>query len=71
MNFLIITTITTTNTTELSEVKVYEGTEVVRSYRINEEVQKEWKVFCKSHSEYKVGDLLANAMVEYMNKNNK
>ena len=56
------------NTKKLSEVKEYEGTEVVRSYRINEEVQKEWKVFCKAHSEYKVGDLLANAMVEYMNK---
>lgn len=56
------------NTKKLSEVKEYEGIEVVRSYRINEEVQKEWKVFCKAHSEYKVGDLLANAMVEYMNK---
>lgn len=67
----ILNTITTTNTNKLSEVKEYEGTEVVRSYRINEEVQKEWKVFCKAHSEYKVGDLLANAMVEYMNKNNK
>ena len=67
----ILNTITTTNTNGLSEVKEYEGTEVVRSYRINEEVQKEWKVFCKAHSEYKVGDLLANAMVEYMNKNNK
>lgn len=59
------------NTKKLSKVKEYEGAEVVRSYRINEEVQKEWKVFCKAHSEYKVGDLLANAMVEYMNKNNK
>ena len=64
----VLNTITTTNTMELSEVKKYEGAEVVRSYRINEEVQKEWKVFCKAHSEYKVGDLLANAMVSYMNK---
>lgn len=64
----ILNTITTTNTNELSEVKEYKGAEVVRSYRINEEVQKEWKVFCKANSQYKVGDLLANAMVEYMNK---
>lgn len=64
----VLNTITITNTKELLEVKKYEGTEVVRSYRINEEVQKKWKVFCKAHSEYKVGDLLANAMVDYMKK---
>lgn len=65
----ILTTITTTNTNiSTAEVEVYEGAEVVRSYRINEEVQKQWKVFCRAHSEYKVGDLLANAMVDYMNK---
>lgn len=38
------------------------------SYKINIEVQKQFKAFCKAHSEYEVGDILANAMLEFMNK---
>lgn len=55
------------NTTELN-IKVFEGEKVARSYKVNIEVQKQFKAFCKAHSEYEVGDILANAMVEFMNK---
>lgn len=55
----------TTNTTKA--IKKYEGDGVARSYRVNEEVQKQWKVFCKSHSEHRVSDLISNALEEYMN----
>ena len=55
-----ITTETTNNGTK-NNIKI-------RSYRVNAKVLEQWKVFCKAHSEHKVGDLLANAMVEYMNK---
>ena len=55
------------NTTELN-IKVFEGEKVARSYKINIEVQKQFKAFCKAHSEYEVGDILANAMLEFMNK---
>lgn len=55
------------NTTELN-IKVFEGEKVARSYKVNIEVQKQFKAFCKAHSEYEVGDILANAMLEFMNK---
>lgn len=58
---------TTTATNEI-EIKVFKGEKVARSYKVNIEVQKQFKAFCKAHSEYEVGDLLANAMVDYMNK---
>lgn len=57
----------TTVTTELN-IKTFEGEKVARSYKVNIEVQKQFKAFCKAHSEYEVGDILANAMLEFMNK---
>lgn len=56
-----------TVTTELN-IKTFEGEKVARSYKVNVEVQKQFKAFCKAHSEYEVGDILANAMLEFMNK---
>lgn len=41
------------------------------SYKINIEVQKQFKAFCKAHSEYEAGDILANVMLEFMNKYKK
>ena len=58
----------TTVTTNEIEIKKFEGEKVARSYKVNIEVQKQFKAFCKAHSEYEVGDILATAMVEYMNK---
>lgn len=68
----ILTTITTStkttvNTNTTKAIKKYEGDGVSRSYRVNEEVQKQWKVFCKSHSEHRVSDLISNALEEYIN----
>ena len=57
----------TTVTTELN-IKTFEGEKVARSYKVNIEVQKQFKAFCKAHSEYEVGDILATAMLEFMNK---
>ena len=68
----IMTMLETNNTntataTELN-IKTFEGEKVARSYKVNKEVQKQFKAFCKAHSEYEVGDILANAMLEFMNK---
>lgn len=63
----ILNNTNTTATTELN-IKTFEGEKVARSYKVNIEVQKQFKAFCKAHSEYEVGDILANAMVEFMNK---
>ena len=57
----------TTTATELN-IKTFEGEKVARSYKVNKEVQKQFKAFCKAHSEHDVGDILATAMLEFMNK---
>ena len=63
----ILNNTNTTATIELN-IKTFEGEKVARSYKVNIEVQKQFKAFCKAHSEYEVGDILANAMLEFMNK---
>ena len=63
----ILNNTNTTATTELN-IKTFEGEKVARSYKVNIEVQKQFKAFCKAHCEYEVGDILANAMLEFMNK---
>ena len=67
---ILETTNNTNNTiaTNEIEIKTFKGEKVARSYKVNKEVQKQFKAFCKAHSEYEVGDILANAMLEYMNK---
>ncbi len=67
LNTITTNTIITVNTNSTKTIKKYEGDGVARSYRVNEEVQKQWKVFCKSHSEHRVSDLISNALEEYMN----
>ena len=67
----IMSILETTNTnvaTNEIEIKTFKGEKVARSYKINIEVQKQFKAFCKAHSEYEVGDILATAMLELMNK---
>lgn len=67
----ILETTNNTNTTVTTDeigIKVFEGEKVARSYKVNIEVQKQFKAFCKAHSEYEVGDILATAMLEFMNK---
>lgn len=67
----ILETTNNTNTTiatNETEIKIFEGKKVTRSYKVDEEVQKQFKAFCKARSEYSVGDILANAMLELMNK---
>lgn len=56
------TTITT------REIKGFKGKVISRSYKINESIATRFSMFCKEHSEYKVGDLVANALYEYMKK---
>ena len=55
----------------VKDVKIFEGGEVTRSFRINNEIQRKWKLFCRSNPEYRVSDLINNALDEYMNNFNK
>ena len=64
--------INVTNTTNASNIELelmtFDADTVTRAYRIYEDVQKDFKIFCKKHSEYKVQDIISTALVEFMNK---
>lgn len=64
-----IDTLDTTKTTTTTKgiIRKYEGEEVVRSYRLNEEVQKKFKNYCKANSEHKVSDILSTILEDYLN----
>ena len=50
------------------DVTIFEGDTVTRAYRLDAQVQKEFKIFCKKNSEYKVQDLISSALQEFMYK---
>lgn len=64
-----INTTKTTITTDTSHIRVFEGEEVVRSFRVNENVQKKFKAYCKSQSEYRVSDILSTILDDFLSSN--
>lgn len=67
----IINTNNTINTVDISELKKYEGSTVSRNYRINEEIQQEFKLLCNkftSGTEYTVTDIISLALEDFINK---
>lgn len=55
----------TINTVDTTELKKYKGTTVSRNYRINEEVQKEFKKVCNKFTvgtDYTVTDIISLAL---------
>lgn len=58
---------TTKTTTTDTTINTYKGKEVVRSFRVNEEVQQRFKKYCKANSEHKVSDILSTALEEFLN----
>lgn len=64
-----ITTTKTTVTTDASNIRVFDGEEVVRSFRVNEDVQKRFKAYCKANSEHKVSDILSTILDDFLSSN--
>ena len=67
----IINTNNTINTVDISELKKYDGTTVSRNYRINEEIQQEFKLLCNkftSGTVYTVTDIISLALEDFINK---
>lgn len=62
------TTKTTKNTTTNTTINTYKGNEVVRSFRVNEDVQQRFKVYCKANSEHKVSDIISSILDNYLKK---
>lgn len=55
-----------TDTTKVIEFDTKEN--ISRSYKINKEVQQQFKTFCRANSQYTISDLLSNALLEYIEK---
>lgn len=60
----LITT-NTTNTTD-SSIRTFKGEEVVRSFRLNKDIQERFKRYCKT-SDYKVSDILNTILEDFLN----
>lgn len=57
-----------TNDKEVNII-TFEGETVSRAYRLDAKIQKDFKIFCKKHSEYKVQDIISSALKDFMDKN--
>ena len=58
---------TTTNTiTTDSDIRTFEGEEVVRSFRLNKDIQERFKRYCKT-SDHKVSDILNTILEDFLN----
>lgn len=70
----IINTLNTTatvNTINTVDIKHYESDTVSRSYRINEEIQKEFKTLCRrltADTDIIVTDIINTALKEFIDK---
>ena len=60
----LITTKTTITTD--SSIRTFEGEEVVRSFRLNKDIQERFKRYCKT-SDYKVSDILNTILEDFLN----
>ncbi|TGA61446.1 hypothetical protein E5F31_06275 [Clostridioides difficile] len=52
------------------ELKInnFKGDTVTRSYKIYEEIQKEFVAFCEANKKYKVQDIISQALFEFIEK---
>ncbi|MDS6330266.1 hypothetical protein REJ83_018345 [Clostridioides difficile] len=55
---------------EADKLKIndFEGDTVTRSYKIYEDVQKEFVAFCEANKKYKVQDIISQALFEFIEK---
>ena len=66
-----LNTTATVNTINTIDIKHYEGDTVSRSYRINEEIQKEFKILCRrltADTDITVTDVINTALKEFIDK---
>ena len=67
----IINTNNTINTVDTTELKKYEGATESRNYRINKEIQQEFKLLCNKFTvgtKYTVTDIISLALEEFIKK---
>ena len=60
-----------TNDKKTIIIDLPEAEEHVTSFSLNDEVLRQWKEFCSSNKGFKNKDLIAQAMIEFMDKYNR
>ena len=65
----IITDSNITKTTSITKkINIYTNEPITRQFRIDAEVQKRFKAFCKANSEHRISDMISQALEEFMDK---
>lgn len=71
--YTMINTITTTNTHSINtsntvntQLKKYEGDKVSRNFKIDKDIQEQFKIYCKANAEYTVGDIVSSALEQFI-----
>lgn len=67
----IITDSNITNTTsitkkDIKKINIYTNDPVTRQFRVDAEVQKRFKAFCKANSDHRISDIISQALEEFM-----
>lgn len=63
-----ITKSTSITKKDSKKINIYTNEQVTRQFRLDAEVQKEFKAFCKANSEHRISDIVSQALEEFMNK---
>lgn len=64
-----VNTVNTVNTNGVCEAQFLDSKDVVsRVYKIDKDVQEQFKIFCKKHSNTKVQDIISTALLEFIQK---
>lgn len=69
----IITDSNITKTTSITnkgtkKINIYTNEPVTRQFRVDAEVQKRFKAFCKANSDHRISDIISQALEEFMEK---
>lgn len=51
------------------KIEIFDGELVNRAYKIDKDIQQDFKTFCKQHSEYRVSDILSTILKQYLENN--
>ncbi|HBF7094780.1 TPA: hypothetical protein KOU56_003876, partial [Clostridioides difficile] len=54
--------------TDKLQIDDFEENIVVRSYKVYENIQKEFAIFCEKNKKYRVQDIISQALKEFMEK---
>lgn len=63
-----ITKTTSITNKDTKKINIYTNEPVTRQFRVDAEVQKRFKAFCKANSDHRISDIISQALEEFMEK---